>query len=51
MADHRGSDRSLNGFCKLGQEVYAGAGAGTATGGEHHDDDGGGTVEGEFREV
>jgi molecular chaperone DnaK len=36
---------------RIGQEVYSHAGAGASTGSEHHGDDGGGTVEGEFREV
>jgi len=38
---------------RIGQEVYSHAGAGAASGdgGGYHGDDGGGTVEGEFREV
>jgi hypothetical protein len=36
---------------RIGQEVYSHAGAGASRDGGHHGDDGGGTVEGEFREV
>ncbi len=36
---------------RIGQEVYSHAGAGASPGGEQYGGDGGGTVEGEFREV
>ena len=36
---------------RVGQAVYSHAGSGAPPGGEHQDTDGGGTVEGEFREV
>ncbi len=36
---------------RVGQAVYSHAGTGAPPGGEHQDTDGGGTVEGEFREV
>jgi molecular chaperone DnaK len=36
---------------RVGQAVYSHAGTGAHPGGEHQGDDGGGTVEGEFREV
>ncbi len=36
---------------RVGQAVYSHAGTGACSGGEHQGDDGGGTMEGEFREV